>query len=235
MKKFFTLCFSLLMGCAALNAQVVGGNVDQTVQFTDATGNTIANGTNFTANIVHSESVEIAPGVVVETKTVDSGVQILNTSESAVGVLLKCKVNSVDNGGFQVCLQGSCVPLNLGQETNSSFVILQSGASLPIDLHLNVDDATAAATGEVEVQIMRHNIVMDEYGQPAAGDETYPGSKIILAYTTDQTAGITDATVAESNEVVARYTLDGRAIDAPQKGVNIVKYADGRTVKVVVK
>ena len=221
MKKFFTLCFSLLMGCAALNAQVVGGNVDQTVQFTDATGNTIANGTNFTANIVHSESVEIAPGVVVETKTVDSGVQILNTSESAVGVLLKCKVNSVDNGGFQVCLQGSCVPLNLGQETNSSFVILQSGASLPIDLHLNVDDATAAATGEVEVQIMRHNIVMDEYGQPAAGDEV-----------------LHEGREGGSLKSPARGFVGddaGLEIDAPQKGVNIVKYADGRTVKVVVK
>ena len=32
----------------------------------------------------------------------------------------------------------------------------------------------------------------------------------------------------------ARYTLDGRRIMAPQKGINIVKYSDGRVSKEVV-
>ena len=40
-------------------------------------------------------------------------------------------------------------------------------------------------------------------------------------------------TVAGDSKEVARYTLDGRKLSAPQKGINIVKYADGRTVKVV--
>ena len=35
--------------------------------------------------------------------------------------------------------------------------------------------------------------------------------------------------------IVSRYTLDGRQLSEPQKGVNIVKYSDGRTVKVMVK
>ena len=35
--------------------------------------------------------------------------------------------------------------------------------------------------------------------------------------------------------IVARYTLDGRQLSEPQKGVNIVKFSDGRTVKVMVK
>ena len=34
---------------------------------------------------------------------------------------------------------------------------------------------------------------------------------------------------------VARYTLDGQQINAPQKGVNIVKMSDGTTHKVIVK
>ena len=32
----------------------------------------------------------------------------------------------------------------------------------------------------------------------------------------------------------ARYTLDGRQITAPQKGINIVKYSDGRVRKEVI-
>ncbi len=36
-------------------------------------------------------------------------------------------------------------------------------------------------------------------------------------------------------EVIGYYTIDGKAVDAPQKGVNIVKYSDGSTKKVLVK
>jgi len=35
--------------------------------------------------------------------------------------------------------------------------------------------------------------------------------------------------------VIARYTVDGRKIDAPVKGLNIVKLANGKTMKVIVK
>lgn len=38
-----------------------------------------------------------------------------------------------------------------------------------------------------------------------------------------------------NNEVVARYSIDGQLLNAPQKGINILKYADGRTEKVIAK
>ena len=34
---------------------------------------------------------------------------------------------------------------------------------------------------------------------------------------------------------VARYTIDGKRISAPQKGINIIRMSDGSTRKVVVK
>ena len=40
---------------------------------------------------------------------------------------------------------------------------------------------------------------------------------------------------ADNRAEVARYSLDGRRLNAPQKGVNIVKFNDGKTQKVVVK
>ena len=39
----------------------------------------------------------------------------------------------------------------------------------------------------------------------------------------------------DNSEAVARYTLDGRRVNSSHKGINIVKYADGRTVKTLVK
>ena len=50
------------------------------------------------------------------------------------------------------------------------------------------------------------------------------------------TTGIDNLPTAGSDKrEVARYTVDGRRINAPVKGINIVKYADGTTRKVVVK
>ena len=34
---------------------------------------------------------------------------------------------------------------------------------------------------------------------------------------------------------VGRYTIDGQKLNAPMKGVNLVKLSNGKTIKVVVK
>lgn len=50
------------------------------------------------------------------------------------------------------------------------------------------------------------------------------------------TTGIFDTTTTGKElKEVARYTIDGRQITEPQKGVNIVKMSDGTTLKVLVK
>ena len=49
------------------------------------------------------------------------------------------------------------------------------------------------------------------------------------------TTGIKGVADNASTIEVARYTLDGVRLSAPQKGLNIVKLSDGRTVKVMVK
>lgn len=52
-----------------------------------------------------------------------------------------------------------------------------------------------------------------------------------------ETTGIRDISkTADGNlREVARYTLDGRMLSTPQKGVNVVRLSDGSTVKVLVK
>ena len=52
----------------------------------------------------------------------------------------------------------------------------------------------------------------------------------------DAETGIESVKTSGTDAVeVARYTLDGRAVTAPVKGVNIVKYSNGKTVKQVIK
>lgn len=52
---------------------------------------------------------------------------------------------------------------------------------------------------------------------------------------TEMTTGINDKTTAGNVTEIARYSLSGNLLTAPAKGVNIVKYSDGKTVKVVVR
>lgn len=47
--------------------------------------------------------------------------------------------------------------------------------------------------------------------------------------------GITDTQTSADVREVARFTIDGKRINQPQRGINIVKYSDGTVKKVVVK
>lgn len=49
------------------------------------------------------------------------------------------------------------------------------------------------------------------------------------------TNGITDTQTSADVREVARFTIDGKRINQPQRGINIVKYSDGTVKKVIVK
>lgn len=53
--------------------------------------------------------------------------------------------------------------------------------------------------------------------------------------TVTQATGITDTQTSADVREVARFTIDGKRINQPQRGINIVKYSDGTVKKVVVK
>lgn len=66
-------------------------------------------------------------------------------------------------------------------------------------------------------------------------DEMYNYNAYVLSFGDVTTAIDKVEENAAGQEEIARYTLDGVRISAPVKGINIVKRADGSTVKVVVK
>ena len=50
-----------------------------------------------------------------------------------------------------------------------------------------------------------------------------------------QATGITDTQTSADVHEIARFTIDGKRINQPQRGINIVKYSDGTVKKVIVK
>ena len=53
--------------------------------------------------------------------------------------------------------------------------------------------------------------------------------------TVTQATGITGTQTSADVREIARYTIDGKRINQPQRGINIVKYSDGTVKKVIVK
>lgn len=53
--------------------------------------------------------------------------------------------------------------------------------------------------------------------------------------TVTQATGITDTQTSADVREIARFTIDGKRINQPQRGINIVKYSDGTVKKVIVK
>lgn len=229
MKKIFTLCLSMMMGCMVASAQAP---VDEVLQFTDSKGTVIKDGSNITSKEIH----EIDYGGGLVEYQVGSGVYLSNTSDALAGLVLSGEVKSVTNGYVQLCFPNDCRKLYQGpftSEFGAVYPTTNNETLNDIQLHLGVSDNDAEAKAEIELQVIRYDVAFNDYGMPIKGENSYPGSKITINLVYDGTAGINDVTVAGDSKEVARYTLDGRKLSAPQKGINIVKYADGRTVKVV--
>ena len=77
---------------------------------------------------------------------------------------------------------------------------------------------------------------------PAASVEKYQttvpwsGFGTIVALTDEDIANaIEEVKASEVTTEIARYDIHGRKLSTPQRGINIIRYSDGKTKRVVVK
>lgn len=69
--------------------------------------------------------------------------------------------------------------------------------------------------------------------------EAEPWSKfkeiVVLNGIIPDTSGFTSTVKEKANSHIYYYTIDGKRIDQPQRGINIIKMSDGSTKKVITK
>ncbi len=63
---------------------------------------------------------------------------------------------------------------------------------------------------------------------------TFDPQNMVLVVTGDP-SGIEDVEINSNAIEVSRFTIDGRSISEPQKGVNIIRYSNGSVSKVIVR
>lgn len=217
MKKLFTLCIALLFSCVAMNAQ--------NFIFVDGEGNTIENGATLTMDQVsYKEDFVFNPDGSYEIIQVPmiplSGVYIKNNSSESQSCKVTYNVTALPNGTFAACCAGNCSNLDSEGTIEKN---ANADAGKTIDISTETEWVPVAA-GTTTVKIS------------AQGSKSMlPDSEITINFIYDGTASIDGIQNNADNKVVARYSINGQLLDAPQKGINILKYADGRIEKVIVK
>lgn len=217
MKKLFTLCIALLFSCVAMNAQ--------NFIFVDGEGNTIENGATLTMDQVsYKEDFVFNPDGSYEIIQVPmiplSGVYIKNNSSESQSCKVTYNVTALPNGTFAACCAGNCSNLD-SEGTIEKNANADAGKTIGISTDT---EWVPVAAGTTTVKIS------------AQGSKSMlPDSEITINFIYDGTASIDGIQNNADNKVVARYSINGQLLDAPQKGINILKYADGRIEKVIVK
>ncbi len=216
MKKLFTLCIALLFSCVAMNAQ--------NFIFVDGDGNTIENGATLTMDQVSykKEFVYNPDGSYeIQVPMISlSGVYIKNNSAESQSCKVTYNVTALPNGLFAACCAGNCSNLDSEGTIEKN---ANADAGKTIDISIDTEWVPVAA-GTTTVKIS------------AQGSKSMlPDSEITINFIYDGTASIDGIQNNADNKVVARYSINGQLLDAPQKGINILKYADGRIEKVIVK
>lgn len=217
MKKLFTLCIALLFSCVAMNAQ--------NFIFVDGDGNTIENGATLTMDQVsYKEDFVFNPDGSYEIIQVPmislSGVYIKNNSAESQSCKVTYNVTALPNGSFAACCAGNCSNLDSEGTIEKN---ANADAGKTIDISTDTEWGPVAA-GTTTVKIS------------AQGSKSMlPDSEITINFIYDGTASIDGIQNNADNKVVARYSINGQLLDAPQKGINILKYSDGRIEKVIVK
>lgn len=226
MKKLFTLCAAVVMGCMAASAQI-----DNTFQFVDKDGNVVADGTTWHA---YEKENDIFYGTIIP-----SGLYVKNTTSETANCSVDFQVTQMEGGTFQICYPTNCIVAQAVMDEVKSTGTCEQLANETKDLQSEwvvkplLADAETTGTCTATIQLKVMNPL--EEGQFVYTFKAY-GPKITVVFHNDGTIdGIAGVEAGAGKEPVAYYSLDGRRLGVAQKGLNIVKYADGTTAKVVVK
>jgi hypothetical protein len=227
MKKILLLCVALLSVTASFAQQ----DANRVFVFTDKDGNEYENATTIVRDELDIDEFE-------ETAQILSGLYIKKTaSDKTYAVQMSVAVSSIDNGMLKACFPNNCLTFSAsgtGTVGKSVFTEAPSYSSETglADMLTEWIPSTSESWGQCTATFTLTTLVKNSFV-----DYTTVGtsSTITVQFVNRDPAGINGVTDNDAAKVVARYTTGGQRINAPVKGINIVKLSDGRTVKLNVK
>lgn len=231
MKKIFTLCLALF--CAVATFAQDEFNPKGSFVFTDKDGNVYEDGAVITcADAVEDDfgEVQVSSGLYVKQVVAD-------VEGSPLYVGMGVDVSNLENGAVQYCFPGTCH--NVSKEgkydvDKNAIKIIKGGESLQTEWIPGMDDDDVAMYGQATATFTLY--AYENFGSDKKPEfyEHGAASSITVNFIYSATAinGVADNAKAS---VDAIYTADGTRVQNMQKGLNIVKLSNGKTVKIVKK
>lgn len=236
MKKIFTLCVALFAAVSMFAQETKG-----MFEFATADGTVVPSGSVITKSDVEDfsdpeegvDNMQIPTGLFVKPIKTD-----LNGEKLCVK--LRVDVEKIDHGSIAFCLLGSCSSARSEgtYESNGGFV--EQLDDLQTEWMIGNDEETEKAMyGEAtakltlvvcrKVSLGKDGFGIEQFEYKNVGESSTVTVKFVY---NEKSTGINGISNADAT-VVARYAADGTRLSAPQKGLNIVKLSNGKTVKYI--
>ena len=216
--KILAVAVALTFGAVSVNAQK-----DKTFSFIDAAGNEVADGSSL---VFYAAKTEKMPGYPMFGYNIaaTSGLKIRNNSNSDAKVTARVITSASPKSGVaKICITGTQCITKAG------------------DFFTKEGSMAAKKVEELHVEWLFDEKKPDVYCEEQetltiySGANKLEGPTISIRWIYADPTGITDIESADNATEVARYDLNGRKLTAPQKGLNIIKLSNGKTVKKLIK
>ncbi len=155
-------------------------------------------------------------------------------------VKLRVDVEKIDHGSINFCLLGNCKPVMREgtYESNGGFV--DQLDDIQTEWKIGNDEETDKAMyGEAKAKLTlvvcrkvsqgKDQFDIEQFKYEDVGESSTVTVHFVYNEKSTGINGISNANAT----VVARYAADGTRLSAPQKGLNIVKLSNGKTVKYI--
>ena len=236
MKKIFTLCFALFSAVTMFAQETKG-----MFEFATADGTVVPSGTVITKSDVEDHT---DPEEGVDNMQIPTGLWIKPVKTELNGeklcVKLRVDVEKIDHGSIAFCLLGNCKNASEKGEFESNGGFVDQLDDLATEWMIGNDEETDKAMyGEAKAKLTlvvcrKVSLGKDQFGIEKFDYEDIGESSTITVHFVynEKSTGINGISNADAT-VVARYAADGTRLSAPQKGLNIVKLSNGKTVKYI--
>lgn len=236
MKKIFTLCFALFSAVAMFAQETKG-----MFEFATADGTVVPSGTVITKSDVEDFT---DPEEEMDNKQIPTNLFVKPIKTDLNGeklcVKLRVDVEEIDHGSIAFCLLSNCKNASEKGEFESNGGFVDKLDDLATEWMIGNDEETDKAMyGEAKAKLTlvvcrKVSLGKDQFGIEQFKYEDIGESSTITVHFiyNEKSTGINGISNADAT-VVARYAADGTRLSAPQKGLNIVKLSNGKTVKYI--
>ena len=223
MKRFFTLLVSVFALTATGWAQDEGEDFDQTFVFIDDQGNIVPDGSVITVAAINDEGQMVVP------------LKVKNVEGDGAAVSMYETIDALPNGGWQTCAFGNCMTLSATGYSAKNIISGTDASDIQTEW---MPEQGKYATWSATLQIHVFNIITKTvFGmkQEVAGEEIIGyGPKVTVNFVYNSESAHISGTAAD-HQPKEYFNVRGQRIDGPRKGLNIIRLANGKTIKTINK